>query len=146
MADTKLTIPGDIDAQGFIREMFRIDPDSGELTPWTTYLAALAEDQSNDLEATLGTSIYDSADTTIAQFVKKAELYLVCAELVRRRINIRLGDIRGSDTQRSLSAEREQAQAYTDKANSIIESFVNNTFSASVLEYDHFTGEDTELS
>ncbi len=149
MCDTKLTIPDDIDAQGFVREIFRIGPDvpaeGGGTTPWTDYLETLAEDQSDDLEAILGSGIYDSTDTTIAKFVKKAELCLVCAELVRRRINIRLGDVRGSDTQRSMVAEREQEKTYTDDAENIIESFVNNTFSTSVLEYDHFIGEESEI-
>ncbi len=125
---------------GFTPEMFqKVDDGSFELL-----LSGVINEQSLILSGRIGTSSYGSASSPIKDFVKLAEKNLVAAEMVRRRINIVLGNISGSGKEINTSNEKSQRDQYIKEAEDYIAKIVNGAsqdssyFASGALVTSHF--------
>lgn len=83
---SKITPQNLIDVQ-FVAEQFNT------VTNFTTFLQAIIDNQELLLSARLGSTVFDSSTTAIANQVKRASLCLCAAELLQLRINRLAGNV-----------------------------------------------------
>jgi hypothetical protein len=124
---------------GFVKVQFRQSTDDA----FETYLEDIIDEEAGKLEGDLGAGVYDSTNTITAARVKRAEKYLVAAELLTRRINIRIGDVTGSGEDFNLAEERKQRDRYLSDAENLLVQLGGSDYSGSVNETSHFE-EDEE--
>ena len=131
----------DIVDLGFIAEMFRKKSSSelGEL------IDAVISGQALLLEGRIGPTAYASSSSPVKDYVKRAELCLVAAEMVQRRINVILGNAVGAGREIDISHEGAQKKAYLDEADrwigriaSSVASDPSNDLVSGALITDHF--------
>lgn len=85
--------------------------------PFTDYVQPVINTESAKLKNRVGASAYDNAD--VADDVKRAELRLVAAELIQRRINIVLLMVQPGITV-NTKPEQDQIKNYLDEVNDIL--------------------------
>ena len=97
---------------GLIRELFSaIAKDD---TAFDAFVDSIITDQSAELQDRIGSAAYNlSANAT---YVKKAEKCLTAAEMVRRRINIVLGNAQAAGQEISTRNEEKQRDEYLSQA------------------------------
>jgi hypothetical protein len=109
------------------------------------FIDTVIEEKSGLLSGRLGTTIYNSTTAPTVAYVKRAELCLVAAELVQRRINIILNNVIGAGKEIDISHEGAQKKAYLDEAEYWISRLAagitadtNSDFATGVLITSHF--------
>lgn len=130
----------EIQDMGFVPEMFRRDSINFE-----EYILDIISEQSGILSAEIGSDTYASTDSGIAAKVKRAERCLTAAELVQRRINVLLGNVKAG-AEIDISHEGAQKKAYRDEAAALITALTSSSgtsgtgsdFAAGVVVTSHF--------
>lgn len=134
----KVTAQNIIDLN-FVAEMF--GKTSGT---FSAYIDAVIAEQAKILEGRVGTSAYDSTTSPAKEYVARAELCLVAAEMISRRMNRILGNVVGTGNALDITMEKKQRQDYLDEADRLIGRIVagiaidNDNFASGVLETSHF--------
>ena len=96
------------------------------------------------LSGRIGSSEYASTASPTKEYVARAELCLVAAEMIQRRMNRILGNVVGTGNALDITMERKQRQDYLDEADSLIEKIAagitadSDNFASGVLESSHF--------
>lgn len=113
------------------------------------YIDAVIVEQSKILEGRAGTSAYGSTTSPTKEYIARAELCLVAAEMIQRRMNRILGNVVGTGNALDITMERKQRQDYLDEAEEIIQKIVSGVtadssdFASGVLETSHFEESST---
>lgn len=125
----------EIKALGFTYQQFQQASEDA----FTTYINLIIADEAERLEADLGSGLYDSTDAAVAARIKRIEKYRVAAEMLSRRINIRLANISGSGEGFDLSEERRQIERYVKDSDALlIAAGGSGDYAGGVLETTHF--------
>jgi len=119
---------------------------AAQKTLFADFVQPVINTKSTELKNRVGTTAYDNAD--VADDVKRAELCLTAAELIRRRINFVLLQVQPGITI-NTKPEQDQVKAYTDEADNILipkiiagTSVETNGFSCGTLVTSHFEAAD----
>lgn len=137
----KVTAQNIIDLN-FVPEMF--GKTSGT---FGTYIDAIIAEQAKLLEGRIGTSSYGSTTSPTKEYIARAELCLVAAEMILRRMNRILGNVVGTGNALDINMEKKQRDEYLDEANALVEKIVagitadTDNFASGVLETSHFETE-----
>jgi len=113
---------------------------------FSDFLNKIISEQSPILEGKLGSTKYNSVTSPEKDNVIRAEVCLVASELLRRRINIILGSVKGNGQEIDVSQEINQRQNYLNELDVLVENIVSGTivetsgndFSTEVVESSHF--------
>ncbi len=130
----------EIITHGFTPEYFR----KADNTAMTSYINDVIAERTLALEGRLGTTLYGSTTSPDKDYVKRAELCLVIAELLLHRINIVLGNSMSAGAEINTDFEQQQRKAYLEEADQLIQKVVSgitvdgDSFASGVLETSHF--------
>jgi len=124
----------DITALGFTGAMFNTARDDD----FAAFVDGVIAEQSALLEGEVGASVYGATDGALAARVKRAETCLVAAELVDRRINIRLADVQAAGEDFDVTAEERKRDKYRSEADKIITLTGAGEYAGTVVETPHF--------
>lgn len=108
------------------------------------YIDAVIANQGKILEGRVGASNYALTTSPAKEYLTRAELCLVAAEMIQRRMNRILGNVVGTGNALDITMERKQRQDYLDEAEEIIQKIVSGVtadssdFASGVLETSHF--------
>ena len=108
------------------------------------YIDTVIAEQSKILEGRIGASNYALTKSPAKEYIARAELCLVTAEMIQRRINRILGNVVGTGNALDITMERKQRQDYLDEAEELIRKIVSGVtadssdFASGVLESSHF--------
>lgn len=134
----KVTAQNIIDLN-FVAEMF--GKTSGT---FSAYIDIVITEQAALLEGRIGTTVYGSVTSPTKEYIARAELCLVAAEMILRRMNRILGNVVGTGNALDIDMEKKQRQAYLDEANALVEKIVagitadTDQLASGVLETSHF--------
>jgi len=110
------------------------------------FIDSVISDQALLLQGRIGSTAYASASSPTKDYVKRAELCLVGAEIVQRRINVILGIAIGAGREIDISHEGAQKKAYKDEADMWIAKITagatadqSSDFATGTLVTDHFS-------
>lgn len=112
------------------------------------YIDLIIAEQSKIVEGRIGTTTYGSTTSPTKEYIARAELCLVAAEMIFRRMNRILGNVVGSGNAIDIEMERKQRRAYLNEAESLIEKIIagitvdTDNLAAGVLETSHFGDDD----
>jgi hypothetical protein len=121
----------EIKALGFAYQQFQLASEDA----FTIYINLIIAEEAERLEADIGSDLYDSADTRL----KRIEKYRVAAEMLSRRINIRLANISGAGEGFDLSEERRQLERYVRDSDTLLVALGGpGDYAGGVLETSHF--------
>jgi len=119
------TIVADIESLGFKFEMFHIP--QGE---WHKYVSDVIASASAILAGRIGSARYANTTSPVKDYAKRAEICLCAAEMLERRINIRLANVvvsGASEYNRDAPNMEERARAnYLAEAESLILKIVSD--------------------
>ena len=139
-------IASNITDLGFIPEMFgKTDAN------FTAFIDVVIAEQSKLLEGRLGASQYADTTSPTKEYIARAELCKVAAEMIQRRINRVLGNVVGTGSALDIEMEKKQRQDYLDEAEMLIEKIVSgitadsSDFESGVLETSHFDEDETTI-
>lgn len=131
----------EIKALGFTYQQFQQASEDA----FTTYINSIIADEAERLEADIGSALYDSTDTAATARIKRIEKYRVAAEMLSRRINIRLANISGSGEGFDLSEERRQIERYIKDSDTLLVTVGGSSdYAGGVLETSHFEEDELE--
>lgn len=137
----KLTAQNILDLN-FVAEMF--GKTSGT---FNAYIDIVITEQAKLLEGRIGTTAYGSITSPTKEYIVRAELCLVAAEMILRRMNRILGNVVGTGNALDINMEKKQRDEYLDEANALVEKIVagitadTDNFASGVLETSHFETE-----
>ena len=127
--------PQDIKNAGFFSEMFG----QMDATAFDSFIEGAINAQAAKLAARIGSSLYASTDQPTAGYVLQALMYLVQAEMWRRRIARKLGQAQGTEI--TCKYEIESRDLALEEAESWIFRLVGGDFASGLAESSHFDGQ-----
>jgi hypothetical protein len=135
-------VPVDVTALGFTAEMLGKKSESD----FEDLIDSIISEQALLLQGRIGSAAYASASSPTKDYVKRAELCLVAAEIVQRRMNVILGNAVGAGRELDISHEGAQKKAYKDEAEALISRIAasvtsdpGSDFASGALVTDHFS-------
>lgn len=123
----------------FVAEMF-----GKTSATFNAYIDLVITEQAKILEGRIGASNYALTTSPAKEYIARAELCLVAAEMIQRRMNRILGNVVGTGNALDITMERKQRQDYLDEAEEIMQKIVagvtadSSDFASGVLESSHF--------
>jgi len=113
---------------------------------FSDFLNKIIAEQSPILQGKLGSTLYNATSSPEKENVIRAEICIVASELLRRRINIILGSVKGNGQEIDVSQEIKQRQEYLVELEVLTINIVSGTiavptgsdFSSEAVITDHF--------
>lgn len=139
----KITAQDIIDLN-FVAEMF-----GKTSATFNAFIDLVIAAQAAILSGRIGSSKYASTASPTKEYIARAELCLVAAEMIQRRMNRILGNVVGTGNALDITMERKQRQDYLEEAEELIQKIVSGVtadssdFASSVLETSHFEESST---
>lgn len=119
---------------GFVASMFGFTHDD----QFAAFVNDIIEEQAAVLEGRIGPAAYASVTTPAFVHAKRAEKALVAAELIDRRINIRLADVQAAGEDFSTAAEEKKRDKYLREAEDLIFRLSAGDLAVGYAESSHF--------